>query len=72
MKAVRVIKSFSAFTAQPDIEVMTDKAVTDFRAFFQTAQLHVRRVNDPLAIEVMLEVIEHLQNDLQRRKVVVK
>lgn len=69
---VRVLKSFPAFTAQPDIEMMTDKAVTDFRAFFQTAQLHVKRVKDPLAIDVMLEVIEHLQNDLQQRKVVVK
>lgn len=52
---------------QPDLDFIEDRAVTDFRAFKATADLHIRRVRTPLAINAMLDVLESLKNDLHKK-----
>lgn len=40
------------------------RAVTDFRAFQPIADLHADRVTDPVAVSVMLEVLDAVKEKL--------
>lgn len=64
MQTVTVIK---VVNKTPDLEFIEDRAVTDFRAFKATADLHIKRVRTPLAINAMLDVLESLKNDLHKK-----
>lgn len=49
----------------------TDRAVANYRAFYLTGFVDAERVDDPFALEVMMEVLDNLKNNLQKRKSVL-
>jgi len=68
MKGITVIKSYQRLTTslknETDLPYDSDRAVADFRAFHPIAAIHAARVTNPLAIDVMLEIVSMLQKDL--------
>jgi len=61
-------KLTESLTTPSDLSFDSDRAVTDFRAFEPMAILHSERVDNPLALDVMEEVIDSVKNALQSRK----
>lgn len=51
-----------------DISFDSDCAAGGFSGIYTTAELHMQRVDNLLAIESYVEVCENLRNDLQKRK----
>jgi hypothetical protein len=63
---------YSERAKEKDLSLDTDRAVANFRAFYATAALDSERVDDPFAIDVMVEVLDNLKNNLQKRRSVLK
>jgi len=70
MAQIRVLQSYVKLSASlknpADLAYEEDRAVADFRGFYQVGTLHATRVRSPLAINTMLEILENLQNDLEK------
>ncbi len=64
MNGIKVIKADKIAALPPNMPVDSQRAVADFRAFYATAQLHVERISEPKAIDVMLDVVNELRNTL--------
>lgn len=68
-RGITVIKSYrqvlNATKKEPaSMTYAEDLAVTEFRAFHKTAGIHVERVNHPLALEVLREVVADLSEKM--------
>lgn len=68
---IKVIK-YTQLTQQPNvIAYQNDRAMADFRGFLELGSVHVERVNDLKAIDVMEEILDGLKNALRTRRKVI-
>lgn len=44
-----------------------DAAITEFRAFHVVASVHTKRVENPIAVEIMRQILDGLQRDLDKK-----
>lgn len=68
---IKIVKyaELTASLKQPgDLPFDDDRAVADFRAFYQVGCVHTSRVSNSLAVNTMLEILENLRDDLLARK----
>ena len=72
---IKVIKRYQQLTASlsspADLPIFEDRAVSDFRGFYSVASVHTQRVENPLVVETMIEILDNLKNDLLSRKKVI-
>jgi len=65
---IKVIKAHQRLTQSlksPDeLAYEEDRALAEFRSFYQVASLHTTRVHNTLVINTMLEILENLRDDL--------
>ncbi len=72
MAGITVIKSYQRLTAslkdESELSFDSDRAVAEYLAFAEIGELHAGRVDNPLALDVMMEVVERLRNLLIERQ----
>jgi len=68
---VKIIKSYQlladSLKGKSGLPYDCDLACADFRAFYQTATVHVARVDRPDVQAVFAEVLDNLKAELQER-----
>lgn len=62
-----MIKIVKRFKKTIPISYTEDRATADFRGFHKVALIHATRVQNPLVIEVMLEILEDVRKTLQHK-----
>lgn len=69
---VRVIKSHitmvQTLKTPAELDYYSDRAIADYRGFQHTASLHAERVQSPMALTIMEEIVEGLSQDLKKRR----
>ncbi len=69
---IKILKNYVRLTeslASPaDLSMSEDRAVADFRGFYSIAEVHTSRVQNPLVIDTMCEILDTLRMNLQEQK----
>lgn len=73
--SITVIKShqilINSLESEADLSFDSDRAVAEYLAFAEVGTLHAGRVDNQLALDVMVEVVDRLKNILQEKKSVL-
>ena len=72
---MKVIKSYHIMTAtlknESELSFDSDRAIAEYLAFAEVGELHAGRVDNQLALDVMMEVVDRMKNLLLERKSVL-
>lgn len=75
MKEIRVLKSYQLMTQDlrtpAELDMQTDRAVAEFRAFYVLGAEHIERLNTTLSMNVVEEVLSELLKVLEKKREIV-
>ena len=64
-------KLTESIKAEGDLSFDSDRAVAEYVAFGSVGEVHAERVDNPKALEVMIEVSERINSCLRKRQKVL-